>query len=86
MEIKKNFQSTVRADSLFVGDVVVDSEGTVFTIIDSNEYNLIVKTKRSGFLPAVLVLNMETSALGWLKRAEQVTLVKAELSTSPLKS
>ncbi len=68
----------VRADSLQVGDAFV-SGGTLFVRVDSNSANLKVRTTRKGFLPAVLVSNLNFNSLGWLKRDRMVTPVELEV-------
>ena len=71
-------QTEVRADSLCVGDAFVE-DGSVFVIVNSNPGHLKVRTKRSNFLPKVLVDNLSTSSLGWLNRDTMVTPVELEL-------
>ena len=68
----------VRADSLKIGDSCVDG-GTVFRIIDSNSSCLYVATRTGSYLPKVLVDNLSTATLGWLKKDLMVTPVNLEL-------
>ncbi len=80
MNIVMNFSkpTEVRADSLCVGDAFVE-DGSVFVILGSNPGHLKVRTTRRDFLPRVLVDNLSTATLGWLKRDEMVTPVELEL-------
>ena len=80
MNIVMNFSkpTEVRADSLKRDDAFVE-DGSVYVIISSNPSHLKVRTTRGGFLPAVLVDNLSSSSLGWLKRDAMVTPVNLEL-------
>ena len=72
----------VRADSLSDGDGFIASGGTVFVKISSNPQNLSVKTRLKGFLPKVLVHNVNSACLGWIKNDTMVTPVNLELIVS----
>ncbi len=71
----------VRADSLRKGDAFIDDD-SVFVVISSNPRNLKVRTQRSDFLPRVLVDNLSTASLGWLKRGTMVVPVELELTVT----
>lgn len=68
----------VRADSLSRGAAFMD-DGSVFRVISSNPHNLKVRTTSTDVLPKVLVDNLRTASLGWLKRGTMVVPVELEL-------
>lgn len=73
------FSRKVRADSLKKGEACVDERGVLFLIIDSNPSNLTVKTRRTKVLPKVLVANLKSTRLGWLKRDLMVIPVELDI-------
>ncbi len=80
MKITKNLPklTKVRADSLRKGEAFMDVD-SVYVVISSNPDNLKVRTRQKGFLPQVLVDNLSTSCLGWLRRDKMVVPVELEL-------
>lgn len=73
------FSRKVRADSLGKGEACVAKEGTLFLIIGSNSSNLTVRTRRTKVLPKVLVANLNTATLGFLKRDLMVIPVELDI-------
>ncbi len=71
----------IRADSLGEGDAFVADE-TVFVVISSNPDHLIVLTRKNNFLPKVLVANLSSGYLGWVKRDKKVLPVNLELNVT----